>query len=109
VYNHHTDDIAKLGNGGTRSFSDDDHHVSSLEQLDQKKVEVLELSLDHLNLHDTVTLFDDAVEKGDEAKIIHMDRKNKKVVVEYMDGKSSNEYHKIMIHKYQLSISLEII
>lgn len=83
--------------------------VSSLEQLDQKKVEVLELALDHLNLHDTLTLFDDAVEKGDEAQIIHMDRKNKKIVVEYMDGKSSTGYQKIMIHKYQLSISLEII
>ena len=83
--------------------------VSSLVDMDEDKLEVLEMSMESLERDDILTLFEETVDKGDEVRVIHMDRKNKKVLVEYMDGKTSETYQKAMIHKFQLSISLEII
>jgi hypothetical protein len=83
--------------------------VSSLADMDEDKLEVVEMSMESLERDDTLTLFEETVDKGDELRVIHMDRKNKKLVLEYMDGKTSETYQKAMIHKFQLSISLEII
>ena len=84
-------------------------NVPSLVDMDEDKVEVVEISMESLEKYDTLTLFEETVDKGDEVRVIHMDRKNKKVVVEYMDGKTGETYQKAIIHKFQLSISLEII
>jgi hypothetical protein len=72
-------------------------------------VELLEMQFDSLKDGDTLTLFDDEIEKGDEVRIVYVDKKGKKVLVEYVESKTLAKYTKALINKYQISISLEII
>jgi hypothetical protein len=72
-------------------------------------VELLEVQLDSLKDGDTLTLFDTEIEKGDEVRIVYVDKKGKKVLVEYVESKTLPTYTKALINKYQISISLEII
>jgi hypothetical protein len=76
---------------------------------EDENVVLLEVQFDSLKDGDTLTLFDTEIEKGDEVRIVYVDKKGKKVLVEYVESKTLSTYTKALINKYQISISLEII
>jgi hypothetical protein len=82
---------------------------SMTESVDKTKLELIDISIDTLVVNDTLILFENELDKGSEVKILHIDKKNKKVLVEYTEPKLLSNYKKVMINKYQMSISLEII
>ena len=78
--------------------------------LKDKNVEVLETVPDHLEVGDLVTVFEKDVDRGAEAKVIIVDRENNRVVLEHVDESFTGGNHKrILLNKFQVSISLEII
>jgi len=79
-------------------------------ELKDKNVEVLETVPDHVEVGDLVTVFEKDVDRGAEAKVIIVDRENNRVVLEHVDESFTGGNHKrILLNKYQVSISLEII
>ena len=82
---------------------------SLTDSTDKAKLELIDIPVDTLVVKDTLILFENELDKGSEVIILHIDKKNKKVLVEYTEPKLSSNYKKVMINKYQISISLEII
>ncbi len=79
-------------------------------ELKDKNVEVLETVPDSVQVGDLVTVFEKDVDRGAEAKVIIVDRENNRVVLEHLDESFTGGNHKrILLNKFQVSISLEII
>ena len=79
-------------------------------ELKDKNVEILEAVPDYIEVGDLVTLFEKDVEGGAEKKVLIVDRVNNKVVLEHLDDTVTSGSHKrILLNKFQVSISLEII
>jgi len=80
------------------------------QELRDKNVEVLQTVPDLVEVGDLVTVFEKDVEGGFEAKVIIVDRVNNRIVIEHLDDSFTNGHNKrILLHKFQVSISLEII
>jgi hypothetical protein len=79
-------------------------------ELNDKNVEVLEITTTHLEPSDIVTVFEKDVESGVEAKILSVDKVNNRAVIEYTNGNlTSGSNRRVLLNKFQVSISLEII
>jgi hypothetical protein len=108
LYSHTNDvcDITVVSEEERKSYLELSGVISNPED---DNVELLEVQLDTLKDGDTLTLFDTEIEKGDEVRSVYIDKKGKKVLVEYVESKTLSKYTKALINKYQISISLEII
>ncbi len=78
-------------------------------ELKDKNVEILEIVPDHLEVGDLVTVFEKDVDRGAEAKVLTIDRENNKIVLEHVDDSFTGGNKRILLNKFQISISLEII
>ncbi len=80
------------------------------QELRDRHVEVLTTIPDLIEVHDTVTVFERDIESGLEAKVIIVDKANNRVVLEHLDDSfTSGNNKRILLNKFQVSISLEII
>ncbi len=76
------------------------------------KMELIHIeSLDSINVEegDFVTLFDKSMEDSVEFKVLHLNKKDNKILLETLDNRTGANYSKILLNKYQISITLEII
>jgi hypothetical protein len=79
-------------------------------ELSDKNVEVLEITTAYLEPSDMVTVFEKDVESGVEAKVLSVDKTNNRVVIEYTNSNlTSGSNKRVLLNKFQVSISLEII
>ena len=108
LYSHTNDvcDVTLVSAEERKSYLETTGVISNPED---DNVELLEVQFDTLKDGDTLTLFDTEIEQGDEVRIVYIDKKGKKVLVEYVESKTLPTYTKALINKYQISISLEII
>jgi hypothetical protein len=56
-----------------------------------------------------INLFDKLLEDGMDYKILHMNKKENKILVESVESRNGTSFSKLMINKYQMAITLEII
>ena len=77
--------------------------------LKDRNVEILETSPDYVEVGDLVTVFEKDVESGAEAKVLTVDRVKNRVVIEHIDDSYTSKNARILLNKFQISISLEII
>jgi hypothetical protein len=84
--------------------------VEANHELKDKNIEVLETVLEHLEVGDLVTVFEKDVDSGSEAKVLTINKENNRVVLEHLDNSFTGGNNKrILLNKFQVSISLEII
>jgi hypothetical protein len=72
------------------------------------------MDLVNVNEGDTVALFNNRLDKSDEFKIIYINTRDNIILLECSESKELNPkatelYSKLLINKYQISITLEII
>ena len=78
--------------------------------LKEKNIEVFEIISDQLEPGDVLTVFEKDIEGGVEAKVLRVDKDTNRVVVEYTNGSLTNvSNRRVLLNKFQVSISLEII
>jgi hypothetical protein len=68
----------------------------------------------NVNEGDTVSLFNDRFDKNEEFKVIYINSRDSVILLECLETKEVNEksneiYSRLLINKYQISITLEII
>ena len=76
---------------------------------EEQNIELIQTNVANITEGDTLTLFDNEVEKGDETRVLYVDKKESKVLLEYVESKTHTSYKRALINKFQISISLEII
>jgi hypothetical protein len=78
--------------------------------LKEKNIEVFEIISDQVEPGDVLTVFEKDIEDGVEAKVLSIEKANNRVVVEYTNGTLTNvSNRRVLLNKFQVSISLEII
>ena len=63
----------------------------------------------HLEEGDMVNLFDKGLEDNIEYKVIYLNKKDNKILLETLENRGLTNFSKLLISKYQIAITLEII